>query len=103
MQPDSIRPTARIPNFAFNDDMFIPIEKFCTRVEPLRRERPSTDCAYYRRKPSQFQKLGTCPVSLSMALCPFCRKGATFCQGAGQVGHISHAEAMEMPFRRHKS
>jgi hypothetical protein len=37
-----------------------------------------------------------------MALCPFCRKGATFCQGAGQIGHISHAEAMEMPLRRHK-
>jgi hypothetical protein len=82
--------------------MFIPIEMFCTRVEPLRRERPSTDCRHYRRKPSQFHKLGTYPESLSMCLCPFCRKGATFCQGAGQIGHIGHGEAMEMPLRRHK-
>jgi hypothetical protein len=40
MQPESIRPAARIPNFAFKDDMFIPIEMFFMHAQAMRRKRP---------------------------------------------------------------
>src|SRR5215470_5285896 len=95
MQPDSIRPAARTPNFAFKDDMSSSNRNSLQARSTDAPQTPKLIGNIYPRNPSQFYNLATYPVTLSVRLCPFCRCTATFC-----LEWL--ADRLQLPHRRYE-
>jgi hypothetical protein len=103
MQPDSNRPAASIPNFAFNDDMSSSNRQFSAGALSRCAANAKTDWAALSSKPFTILQLGDLFSDVQQAAVSFLPLKLRHSVLNGlQIGYSCRIDATDVPLRRQK-